>query len=105
MGTNEQIARLILQQTWEEREMLADELNVDASKIGQWAKSMEAPEPAAQDDDGYIRWKGGYLPVADSCIVSVKFKNGENDQRRSSSLLWKHYDSDYDIVAYKVIKP
>ena len=102
MGTNEQIARLILQQTWEEREMLADELNVDASKIGQWAKSMEAPEPAAQDDDGWIEWNGGVeRPVHSNAMIEVRFKTSGNciNTSRAWALDWSN------VLAYKVIKP
>ena len=109
MGTNEQIARLILQQTWEEREMLADELNVDAQKIGQWAKSMEAPEPAAQDDDGWIEWAGGRrCPVAPDALVTVRLRSGTilDRYRRADFYRWFHYSgSADDIIAYKVIKP
>ena len=56
MGTNEQIARLILQQTWEEREAMAGWLAFSAELIGEWARHVldsEQPQPelAAQDDD------------------------------------------------------
>jgi hypothetical protein len=119
MGTNEQIARLILQQTWEEREAMAKGLSAYDWKsaprgeiIGTWASQfLEAaeqpqPEPDAQDDDGWIEWEGGKCPVPPMEEVKIRFRDGrERTIYRADYFRWDHLGSDADIIAYKVIKP
>ena len=89
MSTNEQIARLILQQTWEEREAMgsglfaAMEKSGTAQALGAWAEAALAPGPnpepskPAPDPDGWIvntgtmpenlperidiKWRGGHI--------------------------------------------
>ena len=122
MGTNEQIAKLILQQTWEEREAMGNDLwkydwedTLGSEILGTWASQLlEAakqpkPEPAAQDDDGWIEWQGGgRCPVALDALVTVRLRSGIilDHYKRAGSYRWFHYSgSADDIIAYKVIKP
>jgi hypothetical protein len=112
MGTNEQIAKLILQQTWEEREAMAEGLDVPSGAFGTWASQLlEAaehpqPEPAAQEDDGWIEWEGGECPVPEGTEISVRLRDGrEGKDDAPQNWFWGCDQRGYDIIAYKVIKP
>ena len=121
MGTNEQIARLILQQTWEEREAMAKGLSSYDWKaaprgeiIGTWASHLlesaeqPQPEPAAPqaEDDGWIEWNGGDCPVPPRAEIKLGFRDGfEGSSTSPDDLRWDHAGSNGDIIAYKVIKP
>ena len=72
-----------------------------------------APQPSA---DGWIPWNGGDCPVEVGTRVDAKFRDGEKaynvpagdcaedpDSRRASD--WSHMESNYDIIAYRVVKP
>ena len=72
-----------------------------------------APQPA---DDGWIPWGGGACPVEVGTRVDAKFRDGEKaynvpagdcaeDPDSRSALDWSHMESDYDIIAYRVVKP
>ena len=71
------------------------------------------PQPA---DDGWIPWNGGDCPVEVGTRVDAKFRDGEKaynvlagdyaeDPDSRSATDWSHIESDYDIVAYRVVKP
>ena len=74
---------------------------------------LAAPQPA---DDGWIPWNGGDCPVEVSTRVDAKFRDGEKvynvpagycaeDPDSRIALDWSHMESDYDIIAYRVVKP
>ena len=75
--------------------------------------TLAAPQPA---DDGWIPWNGGDCPVEVGTRVDAKFRDGEKaynvpagdcaeDPDSRSALDWSHMESDYDIIAYRVVKP
>ena len=76
----------------------------------------EATLAATQSDDGWIPWNGGDCPVEVGTRVDAKFRDGEKaynvpagdcaeDPDSRSALDWSHMESDYDIIAYRVVKP
>ena len=71
------------------------------------------PQPA---DDGWIPWNGGDCPVEVGTRVDAKFRDGEKaynvpagdyaeDPDSRSAADWSHMEIDYDIIAYRVVKP
>ena len=75
--------------------------------------ALAEPQPA---DDGWIPWNGGDCPVIVGTRVDAKVRDGERaynvpagdcaedpDSRSASD--WSHMESDYDIIAYRVVKP
>lgn len=75
--------------------------------------TLAVPQPS---DDGWIPWAGGECPVTVGTRVDAKFRDGEKaynvpagdcaedpDSRSASD--WSRTESDYDIIAYRVVKP
>lgn len=71
------------------------------------------PQPA---DDGWIPWNGGDCPVEVGTRVDAKYRDGETAYNipaeycaeypcSGSALDWSHMENDYDIIAYRVVKP
>jgi hypothetical protein len=76
----------------------------------------EAILAATQSDNGWIPWEGGECPVTVGTRVDAKFRDGEKaynvpagrfteDPDSRSASVWSHIESDYDIIAYRVVKP
>ena len=76
----------------------------------------EAALAAPRSDDGWIPWGGGACPVEVGTRVDAKFRDGEKaynvpagdcaeDPDSRSAASWSHTESDYDIIAYRVVKP
>ena len=81
--------------------------------IAKAESTLAAPQPA---DDGWIPWEGGDCPVEVGTRVDAKFRDGEKaynvpagdcaeDPDSRIALDWSHMESDYDIIAYRVVKP
>ena len=66
--------------------------------------TLAAPQPA---DDGWIPWNGGDCPVTVGTRVDAKFRDGARAYYNipSGDCDWSHMESDYDIIAYRVVKP
>ena len=93
--------------------MTGEELRKCESAIAKAEAILAAPQPA---DDGWIPWEGGDCPVEVGTRVDAKFRDGEKaynvpagdcaeDPDSRSALDWSHMESDYDIIAYRVVKP
>jgi len=64
----------------------------------------------AQEDEGWIEWKGGERPVERGMRVDVRLRRrGTFKDYAASGLDWSHWDQDGagdgDIIAYRVVKP
>lgn len=69
-----------------------------------WQAALASQQPA---DDGWIAWGGGECPVSINARVYVRFRDGEisEDAEIAGLLRWTHVSADWDIVAYRVVKP
>ena len=79
------------------------------------AKAEAALAEPQADADGWIPWSGGECPVTVGTRVDAKFRDGEKaynvpagdcaedpDSRSASD--WSHMESNYDIIAYRIVK-
>ena len=93
--------------------VIQPELEKARAAIAKAEAALVTPQPS---DDGWIPWEGGECPVKVGTRVDAKFRDGEKaynvpagdfaedpDSRSASD--WSHMESDYDIVAYRVVKP
>lgn len=61
----------------------------------------------------WIDWAGGECPVPPETIVEVKFRDGDETGPYNARLWgvhgklsnWDHAGEDYDIIAYRIVKP
>lgn len=53
----------------------------------------------------WIEWHGGECPVPHGTEVEVKCADGGVGRRAAGMLIWSHFFSKGDIVAYRVVKP
>jgi len=62
-------------------------------------------EKRSKSDDGWIPWSGGKCPVSPDTYVDVMFRNGSifADTKPGSDQMWKHFNSAYDIVAWRMV--
>lgn len=60
-------------------------------------------EQPAQDDDGWIKWKGGECPVSGDVEVEYRLRNGDEGRIFASDLEWEILGDSLDIVAYRVV--
>ena len=95
------------------REISVEDFKQAREIIAKAEATLAAPQPA---DDGWIPWNGGDCPVEVGTRVDAKFRDGEKaynvpagdcaeDPDSRSALDWSHMESDYDIIAYRVVKP
>ena len=95
------------------RELSVEDFKQAREIIAKAEATLAAPQPA---DDGWILWEGGDCPVEVGTRVDAKFRDGEKaynvpagdcaeDPDSRSALDWSHMESDYDIIAYRVVKP
>ena len=93
--------------------MTGEELRKCESAISKAEAALAAPQPSYDD---WIPWEGGECPVTVGTRVDAKFRDGEKaynvpaggyaeDPDSRSATDWSHIESDYDIVAYRVVKP
>lgn len=71
-----------------------------------WQAAIASQQPA---DDGWIKWHGGECPVDESTVVQVKGRLKGTYSGLARHFSWHHQDkalkSDWDIIAYRVVKP
>lgn len=59
----------------------------------------------AQDNDGWIEWKGGKQPVGDNVLVEIKIRGGRYlYPALSGSWNWIWINNSEDIIAYRIIE-
>ena len=66
---------------------------------------LAATEPSYDD---WIPWAGGECPLEYGVIHHVRFRDGYEsalDADAPGWLGWKHRGADFDIIAYRVVKP
>ena len=68
-----------------------------------WQAALASQQPA---DDGWIEWAGGECPVDGELMVEPKLRKG-SILSCDPAFRWsgEHSSSDYDIIAYRVVKP
>ena len=95
------------------RELSVEDFKQAREIIAKAEATLAAPQPA---DDGWIPWNGGDCPVEVGTRVDAKFRDGEKaynvpagdyaeDPDSRSAADWSHMEIDYDIIAYRVVKP
>ena len=95
------------------RELSVEDFKQAREIIAKAEAALVTPQPS---DDGWIPWNGGDCPVEVGTRVDAKFRDGEKaynvpagdcaeDPDSRSALDWSHMESDYDIIAYRVVKP
>lgn len=84
---------------------LASEYHLQA-----YEKALPVLEQQEKGDDGWIEWSGGECPVAESCVVEVKFRSGKvKKPAAAEEYLWTNGYGDLaetgaDIIAYRVVQ-
>ena len=72
------------------------------------AKAEAALAEPQADEDGWIPWSGGECPLEYGVIHHARFRDGCEsalDADAPGWLGWKHRGADFDIIAYRVVKP
>ena len=75
------------------------------SAIAKAEAALAAPQA---DADGWIPWSGGECPLEYGVIHHARFRDGCEsalDADAPGWLGWKHRGADFDIIAYRVVKP
>lgn len=62
----------------------------------------EWPTSQQPADDGWIEWAGGDCPINE---VEIKRRDGQFRTGSSGGFRWDHRQNDFDIIAYRVVKP
>ncbi|WP_277268292.1 hypothetical protein [Pantoea septica] len=82
----------------EPQEMITDNQSVITDSAGMITDS-------AGLGDGWIEWKGGKQPIADSREVAIKFRDGTvMTETLSDCWVWSHGGDDDDIIAYRLVE-
>lgn len=55
-------------------------------------------------EDDWVEWCGGDQPVEDCTKVEIRTRNGDEWEGYANIWQWSHNGSEYDIVAYRVVK-
>lgn len=56
--------------------------------------------------DGWVEWNGGECPLHPDARVEVRMRSGAKMSGLvSGGSMWRHNGGDYDIVAYRLVKP
>jgi len=64
------------------------------------------PGEPVPDADGWIPWSGGECPVGPYVRVDIRNRVGATFfDRIPSGWRWPHYETDTDIIAYRLQKP
>jgi hypothetical protein len=66
----------------------------------------------ASSEEGWIEWNGGKCPVEPDTRVEIKLRRGMRGPGEAKCYQWAHfatganlYSADFDIIAYRVVKP
>lgn len=60
---------------------------------------------ADEPDDGWRVWNGGECPVSADAVVEYRTFSRGQGECRASDATWKHHQSGWDVVAYRVVNP
>ena len=78
---------------------------------GEWVEEIEKdvqpvkePLPVAESSDGWIPWADGKCPVGAKTGVQVKDRTGRTCLGAGWEFDWEHAASDYDILAYRIVR-
>lgn len=104
------VAEVVGERDWlkarlEEALNLTNQANADSFEPEQAGCRKQDTQVA---DDGWIEWAGGECPVDSEVAVEIKFRNGAAGgvtQQRAITYRWTDEGSDWDIIAYRVVKP
>lgn len=80
-------------------------VDLDLTKPESWPTVSFAD--AAEMAEGWIQWGGGECPVSADSHVAVRLRNGRDSGGTHSAgeWVWAHICGQWDIIAYRVIKP
>lgn len=71
-------------------------------------KWWSAREGKSVDQDGWIAWPGGPMPVSPGTMVMIKFRDPsampDRDNTPAGNWSWEHFGNGGDIVAYKPVE-
>ncbi len=67
-----------------------------------WQAALASQQPA---DDGWVEWKGGEFPLPKDRAVEFQLRSGSRGEGVAENYWWHHEGGDYDIIAYRVVKP
>ncbi len=62
----------------------------------------------AQEDEGWIEWKGGEccpIDLEKTPRIGIRFRSGQEFVSSSEGWEWTHLGENGDIIAYRVVKP
>lgn len=84
----------------------SDDITDDAvrAEIGMNSRALDAA--LAANNDGWIEWGGGLIPISTNTFVDVKFNNGDVRLGKiAGEYSWEHVWEDSNIIAYRLHKP
>ena len=64
--------------------------------------ALASQQPA---DDGWIEWAGGECPVGKDVLTEIRLRNGGHGTGEGGYFAWSQDENEYDIIAYRVVKP
>ena len=78
--------------------------------LNEWLERQRAPivVDAAQPEEQWDGWKGGFAPVPDHVVVWVKKRHGEVVLDRAETFRWRHFpklsekERGIEVVAYRL---
>ena len=80
---------------------LCSAIEASAKAIAEAEAALAEPQP---DADGWIPWAGGECPVGAKTGVQVKDRTGRTCLGAGWEFDWEHAASDYDILAYRIVR-
>lgn len=64
---------------------------------------FDKAQPAA--DDGWIEWPGSNKPpVGEDAVIDIKFRDGSVRLKDDANWVWRHCNSEADIIAYRIVR-
>lgn len=79
--------------------------DMDFIRMQELLKNNQTDTYRQIENDGWIEWKGGVIPLEDcTLVVEVKFRDGETGKRYAGLYRWAHRGNYNDIIAYRVIE-
>lgn len=67
-----------------------------------WQAALASQQPA---DNGWIEWEGGECPVGKDVLTEIRLRNGGHGTGEGGYFAWSQDENEYDIIAYRVVKP
>lgn len=97
MTTKDEALRLALE--WIEAQ--PEPRMIGAAKVVQ---SLRAALAQKANKHGWIRHRGGKMPVDGEVLVTIRQRNSALRQQAAEDCQWKHVGGSYDVMAYAVVK-